>query len=179
MRLLALDIATATGWGRWDRTLNRPHAGELKLQAKDEAGRYAEFDRWLRATIVANSIDLLAFEEPVPQRTGKTNLNTLLILHGLRTVALLVGKKLNIPMVEVNTQEWRAHFIGQRIAPKTVPVAKRSDWWKKQSIQRCEQLGWAVKSHNAADALGILDFVRARFDRSYGATSGDLFRGAA
>lgn len=179
MRILALDIATTTGWARWDAGLNRPHAGEKKLESKDEARRFAEFGQWLRAKIVADQIEYLAIEEAVPQRNGLTTQSTLLLLHGLRAVALAQAASINIPIMEVNTQEWRQHFLGQRTAPKTVPKNKRSEWWKKQCLKRCDELGWTVKGHNAADALGILDCARAGLDFSYGAGSGDLFRGAA
>ena len=179
MRLLALDIATTTGWARWDSSLNRPHAGELKLKANSEPARFAEFSQWLRAKMIADQVDHLAIEMPVPQRGGFTNLNTLQTLHGLRAVAMALAGSFNMPVTEVNNQEWRQHFLGQRVAPKTVPKAKRSDWWKKQCLKRCEELGWPVKGHNAADAIGVLDFVRSAHDFSYGANSGDLFRGAA
>lgn len=179
MRLLALDIATTTGWARWDSGLNRPHAGELKLKGNTEPARYAEFSSWLRAKLVADQIDHLAIEMPVPQRGGMTNLLTLQTLLGLRALAMSQAGAINIPVYEVNNQEWRQHFLGQRTAPKAVPNAKRSDWWKKQCVKRCEELGWPVKGHNAADALGVLDFMRSTLDFSYGARSGDLFRGAA
>lgn len=179
MRILALDIATTTGWARWDSGLNRPHAGEFKLKSSDEAKRFAEFSTWLRAKMVADGIDHLAIEMPVPQRSGLTNLSTLQTLHGLRGIAMAIAGAVNIPVLEVNTQEWRQHFVGQRTAPKSVPVKQRSAWWKRQCLDRCEQMGWPVKGHNAADAMGVLDYVRAKMDRAYGATSGDLFRGVA
>jgi hypothetical protein len=178
MRILALDIATTTGWARWDSGLNRPHADEVKLKAADEAKRFAEFAQWLRAKLIADQIDHLAIEMPVPQRNGMTNLGTLQTLHGLRAIAMALGGAINIPIIEVNNQEWRQHFLGQRVAPKSVPKDKRSAWWKKQCVKRCEELGWTVKGHNAADALGVLDFVRCTRDFSYGAASGDLFRQA-
>lgn len=175
MRILALDIATATGWARWSRELNRPAAG-VQVFKGDIYDKVGQFERWLIGKLVADEITHLFIEQFVLMTQGKTNHETLQQLSTMNVMAGAIARRRNLYFEPVHNATWRKHFIGVSRAPKG--QAKPTDWLKAKAVDRCRILGWDIPKHDAAEAAGLLDYARARLDPAYGAYTAELFRSA-
>ena len=172
MHILALDIATKTGWARWNPTAARPvfgvFVGTGSLGEKVEA-----FRDFILSKITGEKITSLVVEACVPV-IGPTSLDVLLHAHGLFAAAEGMAHRHALDFRAVNVGTWRSHFIGTSQAPKTKPdgskasPAWRRKWLKDRTIAKCRERGWIVESDDAADALGLLDYERSMKDQSYG-----------
>jgi hypothetical protein len=182
-QILALDIATKTGWARWSYSERRPVFG-VKVCDGGLGAMCNSFATWLNAEVDAHGITDIAIEAPVPQ-SGLTNLTVLMMQYGLHSIvhALCARRGMSEPL-QVGVGQWRGHFIRVGRAPsvvdgKTLSAGQRRGWLKKRCVAECQSRGWPVKSDDAADALGVLDYARALNDPRYGIDSSPLFSGEA
>lgn len=151
------------------------HAEAFTAKGETHAECFHSFRGWWRAFLVAHGVEQAAIEEPlrsdmsrpetvfvkgqsIKKRVPITNMQTLLGLYGVRAHAIEVCVALNIPVVEVNNQDWRQVIHGRRQAPKGTKDS--SAWWKQQALDRCKQLGWAVPSKDAAEGALIAEWLR-------------------
>lgn len=166
--MLALDLATNTGWALHSPGMERPHFGAWRLPGTArEVGRRVEA---LRACIGGlregyGELSHVVFEaQHVPGRkfnrvlgrmTGGMDMNTLHCLIGLGAMTEWYAYRIGARCYKVNIGEWRKHFLGkggnfvdrgQKISPKEL------------AIRQCQQLGWFTDSEDAAEACGILDY---------------------
>lgn len=156
VRVLALDIASATGWAA-DRPSggDRPVCGTFKVrpEGEDLGPLYADFEEGLEGLIGLHQPTVLAFEAPLVfgGDTGskrKTNHQTVRILFGLAAVAEKVGWQHNLDVYELHIQTVRKHFVGSGRADKSEVMA------------RCRLLGWDPPSLDASDACACWDYAR-------------------
>lgn len=147
--LLALDIATTTGWA----------LGALDDVPKADAIRFAKKDalpdevwlsgmRWLHDLLKVAQPDVVALEAPIMSSSpaGGSNPHTQLLLTGLQAVLrTVVAANLPRPAKLVHVQSARKFFIGHG----NKPGAEAKHLVKR----RCIELGW-------------LDPDAAGFDRS-------------
>lgn len=165
MHLLALDIATTTGWARWRPGMEQPAFGSRK--ATGDIGEWAiSFLRWITGEIETHAITGVAIERPVPV-TGVTNQNVTFRAVGGFILASAACQNKNVPVELVNVSQWRSIFLGVTSAPKKDDAGQlrsagqRRQWLKKACIAECERRGWDVgKDDDAADALGLLHYYR-------------------
>jgi Holliday junction resolvasome RuvABC endonuclease subunit len=160
MRLLALDIATCSGWavdppGGGDR----PLSGSFRAPSDGENyGRpFVAFTDWLDGMIQVHQPDIVAFEAPlvVGGRNGTTrptNAHTVRLLFGLASMAEMVAERRSVDSFECHIQTVRKHFVG----------SGRAD--KREVMQRCRVFGWAPVDDNAADACAIWSFAKATLE---------------
>lgn len=156
--VLALDLATTTGWA-WHRPgMPRPFFGAFKLPGQTrETGKACDaLERWLRDLFLMlkaeGGISHFFYEA---QHVG-TNLNmdVLYKLIGLgATVEKFAFQVGNRPCYRVNIAEWRKHFLGKGSGFKA-----RGENQKDLAIARCAHYGWHTDVADAAEALGILDY---------------------
>lgn len=148
MRILALDLATQTGWAlsaagittsgsqsfhRYTGSQSRPpdHVGQC----------YLNFQRWLRDRISTDKPDVIAFEEPMGYMKNAAATN---LLHGFRAVVML-----------------NAAYYGIRVQGYPQPTVKKFATGKGNA-KKPEMVAWAmarfgkVKDENEADALAVL-----------------------
>jgi hypothetical protein len=166
--ILALDIATTTGWARGAVGSPPRDAGSIMF-GRPGASNNAVFGHAL--TWIADYLEpagiasgrprptMLVLEAMLPPgaKAGATNRDTrdrLAGLHGImRAVAHLRGiYEIN----EVSVGDVRAHFIGDR-------TLKR-DRAKREVLLRCHQLGWPAEDDNAGDALALWSFACSLID---------------
>lgn len=172
--LLALDLSTNVGWATFSQKEGY-RSGEFGIEGK-ALGRFAlNYSRWLAAKLAG--VEECFIEEMF---LGKqTQAATIIKLGGLRSETARACEMRGVRCDTVPLGKWRLHFIGTAAAPKSVQKAKKGPaWLKARAMEECRKRGWNVKTHNEAEALGILDYIRSTQDPTYGASSTPLFRGA-
>jgi Holliday junction resolvasome RuvABC endonuclease subunit len=156
MKILALDLATTTGWA-----LGTPESPPMlgsfrcpKVFDDDTLGqRWAKFALWLDDMITVHKPDLVGFEAPLVFGGAKgssrpTNIDTIRFLIGLATIAELVAVQLSTEVEDAHIQQVRAHFCGSGRA-------------KKPDVQAmCFRRGLKPADDNQADAIAILSFLQ-------------------
>lgn len=177
MRLLALDIASKTGWaadGPADpKGRPRPVGGLFESDTVDGnyGPAYVQFGDHLNALVALHKPDAVAFEAPLPVAMGsnfggiKASAGTVRKLLGLTAICEEKITRHGIPLYECNVQDVRGHFCGDRTA-------------KKDEVMRtCRMLGWLPTDDNVGDAMALWDFARAGLRAGSAASAGPLFRG--
>lgn len=173
MRILALDIATNTGWAFADGEA-APRFGVVNLpKTGEDLGRYGfAFHMWLADAITKLAPQLIVYEAPILAGLS-TNITTLRKLYGLGMMAETVAHAREVPCKEENLGKIRTHFLGRGRVPR------KSDDIKRAVVAECQRRGWAVTDHNAADALALLDLARALTIEGWAIKSAPLFEGRA
>lgn len=153
--LLALDLATVTGWAFW-----RPGAdvrsGVCKLpRTGEDVGRFlCAFEDWLKPFLELERPARVVFEAPI-LTAGKTDINTARKLMSLAAFTEVVCRRSGIRQYfEVNNATVRKHFVG-------VGRARDRRTLKDLTLDACRARGWDPRDDNAADALAVLDYAAA------------------
>lgn len=122
MKLLALDVATKTGWAVY---ANGVYSSGVKVLSPIKKGRkllpddhpgqkFLEFAVWLHEVLTDYSITHIAYEVTGSQRGGKTNQ----LLLGLRGVLYGTAAKYEIPILETYPGSLKLHATGHGGASK-------------------------------------------------------------
>lgn len=161
--VLALDIATTTGWALHEPGMQRPFFGAIKLPGKaGEVGRRADaLERWLRDQYKLRPFTHFVFE--AQHVAAKMDIDTVYMLIALGGVVEKFAFQVGALCYKVHISEWRKHFLGRGGG-----FGKSSP--KELAIQRCAQYGWHTDVHDAAEACGILDFFLTmipKYDRPW------------
>jgi len=150
VRILALDIASQTGWA-YGAPGELPRAGTIRFappsSSNGAVGR--GLMRWFSDFLKLNAVDAIYFEAPFdPRKMGmKTNMNTSRMLLGLVfTLETLAEAKGIYRLRETEVRDVRKHFLGRNPTGDAGKVAVQA---------RCRQLGWKFDSADAADALAV------------------------
>ncbi len=142
--ILALDLATATGWALRDaRGVVTSGVMTFSLRRGESSGmRLLRFRRWLREMLGDDEVLLVAYEQPVLHRKRR-QLNAS-VAHNLEGVLLpeLEGR---IDYVSPTPAEVKKHATGKGNAGKAHMVEAA-----------CARWGRDVRDDNEADALCVL-----------------------
>lgn len=161
--VLALDLATTTGWA-WHRPgMSRPFFGSFRLPGDPrETGRACDaLERFLRDLFIVLKPEggITHFFYEAQHVGGSINMDVLYKLIGLGATVEKFAWQTKRPeqskslCYRVNIAEWRKHFLGKGSGFKA-----RGEDQKELAIQRCAQYGWHTDVADEAEALGILDF---------------------
>lgn len=178
--VLALDIATTTGWAWHHHGMPRPFFGALPLPGgKENVGRACDLLlRWLRQLYIGlrddgHPITHFFIEKGfIPQQVNSSTAERLL---GLCATAQMFAYQVGATSCySLDISETRKHFIGRgsgfKRAPgvngKPGPYLPGQDP-KELAIRRCAEFGWHTDSHDAAEACGLLDFGLSMMDRGF------------
>lgn len=153
--ILALDIATTTGWAE-GLPGDRPVSGSIRLAqpGSSHGAIYGAMLAFLGARLSAFRYRAVVFEAPLDPRWkgAMTNTNTARVLLGLPAVAEAVAHQTGHYNVrEVTSREVRKHMLG--ITPKAAVA-------KPLVVAKARELGFAPKDDNEADALLIWHYAR-------------------
>lgn len=154
---LALDLSIkSTGWALWSTGEDRPAFGTWEL-APDVSWRgraYVRLHRHLLDLHRLSPIDHIAFEEPLPHAAvkGNTTIDTLAAMAGLAAHAESFAEAVGATHRSVNMATWRRHFIGK------MPRGTKTLDLKALAMTRCRELGFDPARHDAAEAIGLLDY---------------------
>lgn len=149
--VIALDLATVTGWAVWRPAGSVAYGSRRLGRAGDADGAFfAGYHSWLADMITVEQPAAIVFE--APWVGPDTHQQTARRLMGLAVVTELVAHLREIPRVrEVNVASVRKHFVGNGRGERAA--------MKRAVIEGCRQRGWDPKDDNAADALAVLDFA--------------------
>lgn len=140
--VLALDLATKTGWAIRGRDGAVTH-GILDARARRgqlPAQRWVNFNDWLNQTITNNNIHVIGFEE-VRRHVGTTAAH---VHGGLRAIMEMVALTHNIEVLPYGVGTVKKHWTGNGRATKD------------SMMQQARARGYDPKDDNAADALAVL-----------------------
>jgi hypothetical protein len=101
------------------------------------------------------AFETVTYEKPLNLGMGSaaTNEETLFTLLGLAAhVESFCAAKRIRRVNEIHQATWRKHFLGR------MPRGKKSADLKAMAMERCRQLGFAPATHDAAEAIGILEY---------------------
>ena len=174
--VLALDIATTTGWARGAIGTAAPLCGSVRF-ARAGASHSAIVGNALQWAIDLTKSpplpDVVAIEALVPPQAirGKTNVDhdLLAMLHGVIMGALFLRGVYRVHRYPVQTI--RSHFID---------LAACGRGQGKVMVQdKCRALGWVTDyeiNHDAADALACWSYQVALLDPEHTIRISPLFR---
>jgi len=172
--ILALDLASRTGWALGEPSDPRPLSGSLRF-AREGASMGAVFSgcrQWLSRFLAENrDIKLVVFEAPMtPQHmSGRTDPSVVRRLMGLCAVVEELCHSLgNFDVREARVSAVRTHFIGSN--------RHRRAEAKELTIAACRRLGWSPIDDNAADALALWHYQASILDPKLAIQASPLFR---
>lgn len=171
--ILALDIATVTGWarGRIDQT---PRSGSHRFGTLHDGHNevFAAALQWFGRFLATSPVpDLLIIESLLPpeamlNRTSRQVRDRLAGLHGvIRAQAKSAGIG---EIAEARVGDVRAHFIGVRHARRVIA--------KRDTVEKCRSLGWPCADDNAGDALALWHFAASQIDPRLALQVSPLFK---
>lgn len=151
MNILALDLATRTGWAlgpaRWFDHGEVKFGTVLLKGVGDEAERaWGNLSCWLRDMLTTNDIDVIAVEAPLARvMDGGTNAATVILLNGLYANIVGCAACYGIRVRKVASTTARKSFMG----------VGRPDNPKLAVKIHARLCGWMVRDDNEADALAV------------------------
>jgi hypothetical protein len=169
MAVLSLDLSVkSTGWALWSPGDNAPTCGIWKLaDSIDFVDRaFVRLSKNVMDLHKVTGLTHVVFEEPLPPgklEGGHTNVETLEAQVGLAAQIMRFGAARGVNWSKASPDRWRKHFIGVTRNPKK-QVDDRGRRIKQPTLKdfcvtRCRELGWNPQKHDAADALGLLDYT--------------------
>lgn len=173
-RILALDLASRTGWANGCPSDATPRSGSVRF-AREGASMgvlFAGCRQWLSDFLATDpDIKLIVFEAPMTpqQMAGRTTADIMRRLSGLcAVVEELACTRGGYAVREARVSDVRAHFIGSN--------RHKRDQAKALTISACHRLGWAPSDDNAADALALWHYQASILDPQLAVQTSPLFR---
>src|SRR5215831_8513445 len=150
--IFAIDPGLACGLAWVDGDC--PTSRLLNIRGESEGATYVR----ARAKFleIINRGDVIGLEAAI--LPNKVSLASRLVLFGIRSMIVAVAYERGARLIEVEPHRWRKHFMNVEQAQKTVALR-----------------GWGDVSADEADALGILDYLRATLEPAYAIRSTPLF----
>lgn len=168
---LALDQAPRLiGWALGDVDMLAPLTGVLSIgkRSVDPADMVITTRDWVKDQIQCYRVSKVIAEQPF----YAANMASFALACEQLGVIRLVCAKMQVELVTVPPNEWRMRFLGVCRAPAGIDKNKRRDWLKGQAIRACYLRKWDVKSHDEADACGILEWALSSDFKGFGTTIG-------
>jgi len=158
--ILALDLATKTGWAR-GRIGEAPQFGSVRFghASSDQNVIFGAALHWCSKFLAAQLPDALFIEALLPpqamiNKTSRQVRDRLAGLHGIiRAVAQLRGVE-RIEQCKVG--DVRSHFINGR--------GLKRERAKGETMLQCRALGWNAADDNQGDALALWSYACALVD---------------
>lgn len=154
IRCLALDLAVQTGWAVTHAS--HPLSGSERLVSGAATANIAFAQSnlwdWLEEMCAATNPQALAWEAPIT--IGNRSQNTEEFLFALANTAALFAYRKQLKPLKANVNTVRAKVCGN------------GHCGKEGALAYCIQRGWRPVDDNAADALVLLAYAQASFDRT-------------
>ncbi len=169
--ILALDLATTTGWAI-GRPGEAPQSGVIRFGRATHAQIAAEAIAWLIEFLTEMKPDSIVYEQPLPPNftAGHTTLNTATVTMGLPFLLCGISYKLRIFDVQpVRVSDIRTFFVGSNL---------KSEPGKRLTFERCQQMGFNPKDDNESDALALWCYQCAKVKPELAHRLTPLFGGA-
>ena len=163
MRVLALDLATRTGWASdYGPFLGSgfPVTGLYTLSDVNRGHAFLGFNKWLYNKVESlGDIDMIAYEKPLFGGKGvKMREAIVMKLVGLAAMAEMIGASRSIRVESVSVQVVRKAFLGQGRPANP----------KRAVLHRCAMLNWGTADDdNRADAAALWFWAKSNFDPKF------------
>jgi Holliday junction resolvasome RuvABC endonuclease subunit len=145
MKILALDLATRTGWALGDSARYESGAETFDLRRGESPGmRYLRFSRWLDEVLTAE-LDLVVYEQPFIMRSGMAAE----IALGFATRVQQRCAVVEVPHAAPNGMTLKKWTTGSGRAGKPEMLEAVARRWRR------------VDDHNEADAVALLHYAFA------------------
>lgn len=135
--------------------MDRPASGTFDLpSAEEDLGRVGyQLHVNLNRLLQVHPFERVYYEAPIPpsQLMGQIQLKTIAKIFTIAGHIESFCYAKNLRCRQVGMGAWRRFFVGKGAGEKTKTF---KDW----SRERCRQLGWDVRSHDEADACGVLAY---------------------
>lgn len=152
MRILALDLATSTGWATWSPGSPVLYGSRRLPDTGKNVGAFmSRFERWLTDMIaVHESVDRIIYEAPWvgPQTHQATAMRLIGMACGVERLCFDRGLAIH----KANNASVRKHFIGKGSNSDRATL-------KRMTVDACLTRGWTPANDDEADALALLDYA--------------------
>lgn len=161
LSVLALDLATTTGWALHETGMERPFFGAFRLPGgPNDVGEAADaLLQFLDEKHAMFRFTHVVFEDQF--LPGDMNSKTARRLMGLAAMVEWWCLKNKVRCFSVELSVWRKHFIGRGSGFKRTADRKRylpNQDPKELAIRKCAEFGWHTDIADAAEACGVLDY---------------------
>jgi hypothetical protein len=158
--ILALDIATRTGWALGELGAV-PNSGSIRFgnQSTDSDVIFKAGLDWAEGFVKKLRPDLVIYEAMLPPlaKLGVTSAAVRDRLAGLQGIMRAVSRRYEVALIlDCSVGDVRQHFIGDRRLKREAA--------KREVLRRCAQLGWTACDDNAGDALAIWSYASGIID---------------
>lgn len=154
--VLALDLATTTGWAM-GQIGHRCDHGSIRFGQRSKLARAEIFyncKQWLNTSFETKP-DIIVYEQPIPMGFGRTNFESIRILNGIPAIVELWSYENKIFRIsDVNVKSIRKYILG------TIPDGKIV---KAEIIKKIISYGYIPTDHNAADAIALWIYATKTF----------------
>ncbi len=172
--ILALDLSkTRTGWAIWTPGWEKPRYGGWKLGSEytSDGGVFCALHMRLAELRQVMRFGSIYHEQAIlpANLSGKTNIRALALAAGLAAHVESYAEATGCRAYAINVSTWRRDFVGDDLVKDAQAAARAKrklsgkgsarDKLKELTKDRCRQLGFAPRSDDEADAIGILDFA--------------------
>lgn len=150
MTIIALDLATKTGYAMLRADIGRIESGTVNFspKSKDRPGmRWINFRRWLVEMKGCYPDLSTIFYEDVRRHVGTQAAH---VYGGLKACVEAFGEHHSLTYTPVGVGVWKKRFTGNGAARK------------EHVIDQCRRMGFDPQDDNEADALGILHYATDR-----------------
>ena len=178
---LVLDLGMNTGFAFCERGGRELHSGVWRFKGKSHGEIYHGFLK-----MFANTLDAL----PQPVAVGIEDLTIVArqdakgkptvdahqieVTAGWYSIAKLVCYLRDIaPPEMLNIAAWRSRTHGKTRAPDKF---RGTDWLKQQAVNYCKDQGWYPKTHDEAEALCMLVYLRILHEPDFAFDKGLSFQ---
>lgn len=174
MKILALDLATKTGWALGDSGA-QPTSGVIRVRQPNEELKYAPWnlETFLQHKTTFDMVDLVVYEAPLSlhavMRDGRVrNEESLLMPIKLEQGVERFCFPLDLRHEKVMPATVRRHFIGSGHRGKSIDT-------KRAVLAQCQRLGYVPKTitppadgnplYDQCDALALWDYAAAMWGK--------------
>ncbi|MGH6629377.1 MAG: hypothetical protein ACREB3_06570 [Burkholderiales bacterium] len=149
--ILALDIASKSGWCYGVPPRDAPSSPLLLYRAVSVSGsigaKCSQLFDFLDRLVTRTGPRAILFEAPLSR-----NFHTARITFSLCGIAEMVAHRRHVPICkEAKPLTVRKHFVGK---------CRRGDDGKRDTIERCNALGFETSDSDEADAIALWHYAR-------------------
>jgi hypothetical protein len=135
--------------------MEKPSSGTFDLPSDaEDLGRVGyQLHVNLNRLLSVHRFERIFYEAPIPpsQLMGQIQLKTIAKIFTIAGHIESFGYAKGLRVRQVGMGAWRRFFVGKG-------AGEKSATFKQWSTERCRQLGWNVRGHDEADALGVLSY---------------------
>ena len=148
MRILALDLATRTGWAH---SSGASGVQDFSPRRGDSPGmRWIEFRAWLCRLLDSAPTDVMVYEQAHHRGGAATH-----VAHSLIAAVETVAAERGIEVTNRHTSKIKRHALG------------KGSGSKDEVVEAARGRGWNPADDNEADALWLLDLATTELTGAY------------